>query len=122
MAGRYYAASEIAKLLTQVSVERSRGLTLTQATRVVGVPYVTYHRWVKRFGGLDGPQVQTVRDLARENARLRRALEELDEPAPVTVVRIPGARAASPPERGGSQHTSRDMPLTPHVLARRTHH
>lgn len=122
MAGRFFAASEVAKLLKRVAIERSRGLTLTQAVKAVGVPYGTYHRWVRRFGGLDGRQIQIVRDLSRENARLRRALEELDQPAPVTIFHMPAGRMETVADLPLAARTSRETPLSPLVSVRRTHH
>lgn len=38
----------------------------------------TFYRWRKRFGGMDAGEAAKVRDLERENARLKRLLAERD--------------------------------------------
>jgi putative transposase len=43
-----------------------------------GITETTYYRWRHRFGGLGVKDVQRLRDLERENARLKRLLAERD--------------------------------------------
>jgi len=43
-----------------------------------GITETTYYRWRHRFGGLGVKDVQRLRDLEKENARLKRLLAERD--------------------------------------------
>jgi putative transposase len=46
--------------------------------REKGITETTYYRWRHRFGGLGARDVQRLRDLEKENARLKRLLAERD--------------------------------------------
>lgn len=43
-----------------------------------GISQVTFYRWRKKYGGLSVPEAQRLRELERENARLKRLLAERD--------------------------------------------
>ena len=43
----------------------------------IGVTEVTYYRWRKEYGGLKTDQARRMKDLEKENARLRRAISDL---------------------------------------------
>ena len=45
--------------------------------RAISVTPFTYYRWRTEFGGLKGDQVKRLKDLEKENARLRRAISDL---------------------------------------------
>jgi len=57
-----------------------RGKTVFEAVKKIGVPEQTYYRWKKRFGGLRIDQAKRLKDLEKENSRLKRPLAhaELD--------------------------------------------
>lgn len=97
MAGRTYSAAEVSALMGRIAAARRRGLGLIQALETVGVPHSTYRHWMKRFVGLDGVGIQVVRDLLRENARLKRAIEEYEAPLPFGAVEAPLASSRPAP-------------------------
>ncbi len=45
--------------------------------RAISVTAFTYYRWRKEFGGLKGDQVKRLKDLEKENERLRKAVSDL---------------------------------------------
>ena len=45
--------------------------------RLIGVTQFTYYRWRKEFGGLKGDQVKRLKELEKENDRLRKAVSDL---------------------------------------------
>jgi transposase-like protein len=51
--------------------------TVPDACRRIGVTEQTYYRWRKEYGGLKVDQAQRLKELERENARLRRAVSDL---------------------------------------------
>jgi hypothetical protein len=50
---------------------------VAEAIRSIGVTEVTYCRWRQEYGGLKGDQVNRLKDLEAENARLRKAVPDL---------------------------------------------
>jgi transposase-like protein len=77
MARKRHTAEEIVTKLRQVDVLSSQGRSVAEAVRSIGVTEVTYYRWRSEYGGLKGDQVKRLKELARENSRLRRAVSDL---------------------------------------------
>ena len=77
MGKKRYKPEEIVSKLRQVDVLTSRGQTVAQAIRSIGVTEVTYYRWRQEYGGLKSDQVKRLKDLEQENARLRKAVSDL---------------------------------------------
>ena len=71
------AAEEIVAKLRQVDVLLSQGRSVGEAVRTIGVTQFTYYRWRKEFGGLKGDQVKRLKELEKENDRLRKAVSDL---------------------------------------------
>ena len=68
---------EIVAKLRQAEVLVGQGKTVADAVRAIGVTEPTYYRWRTEFGGLKLDQVKRLRELERENARLRKAVSDL---------------------------------------------
>jgi hypothetical protein len=77
MPRRSYKPEEIVAKLRQVVVLISQGQPAAEPIRQIGISEVTYYRWRREFGGLKGGQVQRMKELEQENARLRRAASGL---------------------------------------------
>ena len=54
-----------------------QGQKVAEVVKTLGVHEVTYSRWRKEYGGLKVSQAKRLKDLERENARLRRAVSDL---------------------------------------------
>jgi putative transposase len=52
--------------------------TVQQLCRDHGIAEPTYYGWKRRFGLMNEPEVRRLRDLEKENARLKRLLAERD--------------------------------------------
>lgn len=63
--------------LRQAEVLIGQGKTVADAVRAIGVTEPTYYRWRTEFGGLKLDQVRRLKELERENARLRKAVSDL---------------------------------------------
>ncbi len=63
--------------LRQVDVLGSQGQSVAEAVRSIGVTPFTYYRWRKKFGGLKSDQVRRLKELEKENERLRKAVSDL---------------------------------------------
>ena len=65
---------EIIAKLREVEVRLSRGETAGQAVRAIGVTEQTYYRWRREYGGMGVDQARRLKELEKENQRLRRAV------------------------------------------------
>ena len=72
-----HTPEEIVAKLRQAEVLVGQGKTVAEAVRAIGVTEPTYYRWRTEFGGLKLDQVRRLKDLERENARLRKAVSDL---------------------------------------------
>ena len=77
MAKRSYKPEEIVAKLRQVDVLHGQGMTIAGAIREIGVSEVTFYRWRKDYGGMRADQLKRLKELEKENDRLRRAVSDL---------------------------------------------
>ena len=55
----------------------AQGTSVAEAVRSIGVTEVTYYRWRQEYGGLKTDQVRRMKELEKENQRLRQAVADL---------------------------------------------
>lgn len=72
-----FKPEEIVAKLRQVEVVQSQGMSLADAIRQIGVSEVTYYRWRKEYGGMKADQLKRLKELEKENQRLRKAVSDL---------------------------------------------
>lgn len=77
MARKRYTPEEIIQHLRTVELEQGKGLSLDQAAKKVGVVPQTIVRWRNEFGGLKVDQAKRLKELEKENSRLKRAVADL---------------------------------------------
>jgi putative transposase len=77
MARKRHKPEEIIAKLRQVDVLTAQGTSVAEAVRSIGVTEVTYYRWRQEYGGLKTDQVRRMKELERENQRLRQAVADL---------------------------------------------
>ena len=77
MPGRKHDHEEIVAKLRHVEELVDRGQSLADAIATIGVAEATYYRWRKELGTLSIDQMQRLKELELENARLRRAVLDL---------------------------------------------
>jgi transposase-like protein len=80
MARKRYTAEQIIRMLREAEVELAKGLSVGVACKKLGVTPNTYYRWRKEYGGLRVNQAKRLKELERENARLKKIVadKELD--------------------------------------------
>ena len=64
-------------LLRQIEVLISQGKSAPIACREAGISQQSYYRWRKEYGGLELDQARRLKDLEKENARLKRLVADL---------------------------------------------
>jgi len=69
-----FSEDQIKQAIAQVRA----GTPLVAMCRKLGVTQTTFYRWRREFAGLPRPEVRRLRELEKENARLKRLLAERD--------------------------------------------
>ena len=78
MSIRKYKAEQIVTVLRQIEVQIANGKTAPQACKEeAGIYTQTYYRWRKEYGGLKLDQAKRLKELEKENMRLKRLVAEL---------------------------------------------
>jgi putative transposase len=77
MSTKRYKPEQIVNLLRQAEVAIANGKTTPQAAREAGITEQTYYRWRREFGGLKLDQAKRLKELEKENSRLKRLVAEL---------------------------------------------
>ena len=77
MPSKKHKPEEIIGKLREVEIVLAQGVSTAEACRRIGVSEQTYYRWRKEYGGLKTDQARRMKDLEKENQRLRRAISDL---------------------------------------------
>ena len=76
MGRKRYTVEVIVRMLREAEVELSAGATIKQVAKKLGINEQTYYRWRKEYGGLRMDQAHRLKELERENARLKKLVAE----------------------------------------------
>jgi len=76
MGRKRYSTEQIIRKLREAEVEISKGVTVAQTVRKLGVTEQTYYRWRREYGGLRLDQAKHLKELERENTRLKRLVAD----------------------------------------------
>lgn len=74
---RKHKPEEIIGKLREAEIVLAQGGAVVDACRRIGVTEQTYYRWRKEYGGMKMDQARRMKDLEKENQRLRRAVSDL---------------------------------------------
>ncbi len=69
---------QIIQHLREAEVLLSQGRTIAQVCKQIGITDQTYYRWRKEYGGIRTDQAKRLKDLEKENARLKRLLADAE--------------------------------------------
>lgn len=72
-----FTAEQIVIKLREVEVLCSQGKTIIEAVRQIGVTEQTYYRWRKKYGGMNTSDAKRMKELEKENARLKKLVADL---------------------------------------------
>ena len=74
---RRYSTEQIITKLREADVLMSQGKTVEEISKTLEISKQTYYRWRKEYGGLDMTQAKKLRNLEKENARLKNLVADL---------------------------------------------
>ena len=77
MSIKKYKPEQIVVVLRQIEVQIANGKTPPQACKKAGIHTQTYYRWRKEYGGLKVVQAKRLKELEKENGRLKRLVAEI---------------------------------------------
>ena len=76
MPKRNYTPEQIINSLREAEVLLSKGSTAVEAARHLGISEQTYYKWRKEYGGMRINQAKRLKELEKENARLKKLVAD----------------------------------------------
>ena len=77
MPRKRHSPEQILRKLREVEVALAKGDTVARAVRQIEVTEQTYYRWRKEYGGLKVDQAKKLKELEKENARLKKLVADM---------------------------------------------
>ena len=71
------SSEQISHMLREAEVRLAQGQAVSEVCKGLEITAQTYYRWRKEYGGLRIDQVRRLKDLDRENGRLKLVVAEL---------------------------------------------
>ena len=76
MARKRYTEEQIINHLREFEIFISQGKSVKEVCRQIGIAEQTYYRWRKEYGGMDISQAKRLKDLEKENQRLKKLVAD----------------------------------------------
>jgi len=77
MGRKIFIPEQIIGKLREAEVLLSKGVTIEQVSRELGITEQTYYRWRKQYGGMRVEQAKRLRELEKENVQLKKLVADL---------------------------------------------
>lgn len=77
MSRKRFTAEKIIGMLRESEVALAQGKKIGEVCRSLGISEQSYFRWRREYGGLKTTQAKRIKDLERENSRLKKAVADL---------------------------------------------
>ena len=78
MARKRFSAEQIVNKLREADVLLSQGRSVAQASKQIEIAEQTYYRWRREYGGMKTDQAKRLKELERENGRLKKLLADAE--------------------------------------------
>ncbi len=76
MSRKRHTPEQIMRKLREAEVELAKGQTTPEVARKLGITEQTYYRWRKEYGGLRVDQARRLKELEKENGRLKKLVTD----------------------------------------------
>ena len=76
MSRKRHTAEQIIGKLRAAEIEPAKGLGTAEVVRKLGITEQTYYRWRKEYGGLRLDQAKRLKELEKENSRLKKLVAD----------------------------------------------
>ena len=77
MVRKGFTPEQIINKLREAEIHINQGISIAEASRKIGITQQTYYRWRKEYGGLRIEQARKLKNLEKENARLKKLVADL---------------------------------------------
>ncbi len=77
MVKKGYSPEQIINKLREAEIFLGRGSSIAEASKQLGVTEQTYYRWRKEYSGMRIEQAKRLKDLEKENTRLKKLVADL---------------------------------------------
>ena len=77
MGRQHFTVEQIIVKLREVELYCGQGKTIAEAVRQIGVTEQTNYRWRKIYGNMSTPDAKRLKELEKENARLKKLVADL---------------------------------------------
>ena len=74
---RSYTAEQIITKLRKAEIYLGQGKTVKQASKLLEISEQTYYRWRREYGGMDISQAKKLKEIEKENVRLKKLVADL---------------------------------------------
>jgi len=76
MKRKHHSPEQIIHKLRQADAELAAGQPIAAVCQKLGVAEATFHRWRNQYGGMQANDARRLKELERENARLKRLVAD----------------------------------------------
>ena len=77
MVRKTYTPEQIINKLREAEIHINQGIPIAEASRRIGVTEQTYYRWRREYGGMRVEQARRLKELEKENTRLKKLVADL---------------------------------------------
>ena len=77
MARKRFSSEQLIAKLREAEVALAKGQTMSQVCKKLGIVENTYYRWRREYGGLRVDQAKRLKQLERENTKLKKLVADL---------------------------------------------
>jgi putative transposase len=76
--GKRHSPEQIVRKLREAEGKLASGSTVPEVARELGISEATFHRWKNHYGGMSSQEARRLKELEKENARLKKLLAEME--------------------------------------------
>ncbi len=76
MGRRHFKPEQIIHMLREAEIKLAGGKKIGEVCRELGISEQSYYRWRKEYGGMQVSQAKKLKELERENARLKKLVAD----------------------------------------------
>jgi transposase-like protein len=77
MVKKSYSPEQVINKLREAEILLNQGATVGEASRKISITEQTYYRWRREYGGMRVEQARRLKDLEKENARLKKLVADI---------------------------------------------
>jgi putative transposase len=74
---RSFTSEQIISMLREAEIHIGQGKTVKEASKLLEISEQTYYRWRREYGGMDITQAKKLREMEKENVRLKKLVADL---------------------------------------------